>query len=242
MTHVDPGGSAVVEPPPPEIDELIGVIRNITKLMKDQARDLSRSKRLRRLILSLDGPGIGPTNETAGRPALLHWLSKVDEIIEPLETTFIDQLVAAYSSDPQRFEVLGLTANSPAWRLKHAGFSVAEAYARQPPSRFKTAEGKVLQEIEQREPVFALGDSIIGTGLAAVPVNLLSEGYQEVKENLEKLGGVAKKGASAVATGTKSVGRVVRKVVTKPLKIFKRNEQVLHRQNLPEEYPEGQSA
>jgi hypothetical protein len=223
--NVDPGGPAIAEPPPTEIAELIEVIRKVTVLIVEQANDLGRSKRFRRLIASLDGPGIEASDETAGRPALLHWLTQVDEIITPLERTFIDQLVAAYSLDPPRFEQLGLTASSPAWRLKHAAFSVAHAYAQQSPPSYKTAEGKRQQKIEQRALAFKLGDSIIGTGLAAVPVagGPLSEGYQEVKENLEALGGIAKKGASGLAAGAKSAGRVVVKVTTAPARIFRRN-------------------
>ena len=221
---VDPGGPAIAEPPT-QISELIDVIQNITLLIKQQAKDLGRSKRLRRLMSSLDGPGIGASHETEGRPALLHWLSQVDAIIDPLERTFIDQLQTAHSLDPSSFDVLGLSANSPAWRLKHAGFSVAHAYAQRSPPRYLTAEGKLIHTIEQRETAFKLGDSIIGTGLAAVPVagGLLSEGYQEVKENLEALGGIAKKGASAVVAGAKATGRVIVKVVTAPARIFKRN-------------------
>lgn len=223
--NVDPGGPAIAEPPPPEIAELIDVIQSVTVLIKEQAKDLGRSKRLQRLISSLRGPGIGASDETAGRPALLHWLTQVDEIIAPLERAFIDRLVAAYSLDPSRFEELGLTASSPAWRLKHAGFSVANAYAQQSPPSYMTAEGKLLQGVEQRAPAFELGDSIIGTGLAAVPVagGPLSEGYQEVKENLEALGGIAKKGGSAVAAGAKGAGRVLVRVVTAPGRIFRRN-------------------
>ena len=220
MTNVDPGGPALAEPPP-QIAELIDVIRKVTVLIKEQAKDLGRSKRLQRLILSLDGPGIEASDETAGRPALLYWLSQVDEIIAPLELAFTDRLVAAYSLDPPRFEELGLTASSPAWRLKHAGFSVAHAYAQQSPPWHMTAEGKLLQTIAQRDTAFKLGDSIIGTGLAAVPVagGALSEGYQEVKENLEALGGIAKKGASAVVAGVKRAGRVL----VRAGRIFRRN-------------------
>lgn len=140
-----------------------------------------------------------------------------DRIISPLEQTFVDQLVAAYLFDPDSFERLGLTASSPAWRLKHAGFSVAYAYSQQSPPRYKTAEGKVLDTIERRETAFKLGDSIVGTGLAAVPVagGLLSEGYQEVKENMEALGGMANKGASAIVAGAKGAGRAIVKVFTR---------------------------
>jgi hypothetical protein len=61
--------------------------------------------------------------------------------------------------------------------------------------------------------------------LAAVPVagGPLSEGYQEVKENLEALGGIAKKGGSAGVAGAKGAGRVVVKVATAPRRIFRRN-------------------
>jgi hypothetical protein len=79
-----------------------------------------------------------------------------------------------------------------------------------------TAEGKLRKTIEQREPAFKIGDSIIGTALAAVPVagGPLSEGYREVKENLEALGGIAEKGASAVVAGMKRARRaVVRRIV-----------------------------
>jgi hypothetical protein len=223
--NVDPGGPAIGEPPPTQIAELIDVIRNVTVLVKEQAKDLERSKRLRRLISSLDGPGIEASDETAGRPALLYWLTQVDEIIAPLERAFIDQLVAAYSLDPARFEDLGLTANSPAWRLKHAGFSVAHAYAQQSPPGYMTPEGKVLWTIEQRDTAFKLGDSIIGSGLAAVPAvgGALSEGYQEVKENLEALGGIAKKGASAGVAAVKGAGRVLVRVITAPMRIFRRS-------------------
>jgi hypothetical protein len=118
-------------------------------------------------------------------------------------------LVAAYSDDPSRFEQLGLTANSPAWRLKHAGFSVAHAYAQQAPPRYMTSEGKRLRRIRQRDTAFKLGDSIIGTGLAAVPAvgGALSEGYQEVKENLEALGWIAHKGSSAAVAIAKRIFR-----------------------------------
>jgi hypothetical protein len=217
VTTVDLGGPAIAEPPP-QIQELIGVIRQVTVLIKEQARDLGRSRRLRRLISSLDGPGIGASEATEGRPALLYWLSRIDEIIDPLETTFINQLVAAYSVDPARFEALGLTANTSAWRLKHAAFSVAAAYAQQEPPSYMSAEAKVLREIEQRGPAFEIGDSIIGSALAAVPAvgSFLSEGYQEVKENLEALGGIAKNAASAAVV----VARRAFGLIAKP---FKRN-------------------
>lgn len=212
MTTVDPGGPAIAEPPP-QIQELIGVIRQVTVLIKEQARDLGRSRRLRRLISSLDGPGIGASGATEGRPALLYWLSRIDEIIGPLETTFINQLVTAYSVDPARFEALGLTADTPAWRLKHAAFSLAAAYAQQEPPWYLSAEAKVIQEIEHRGPAFEIGDSIIGSALAAVPAagSFLSEGYQEVKENLEALGAVARKAASAAVAATRrALGWVAR--------------------------------
>jgi hypothetical protein len=45
VTNVDPGGSAIAEPPP-QIEELIGVVRKIADLIKEQAKDLGRSKRL----------------------------------------------------------------------------------------------------------------------------------------------------------------------------------------------------
>jgi hypothetical protein len=122
VTNVDSGGPAIAEPPPTQIAELIDVIQKVTVLIREQAQDLGRSKRFRRLISSLDGPGIEASDETADRPALPYWLTQVDEIIAPLERTFIDQLVAAYSLDPRRFEELGLTVSSSAWRLKHAGF------------------------------------------------------------------------------------------------------------------------
>lgn len=221
---VDPGGPAIAEPPPTQIAELIDVIRNVTVLVKEQAKDLRQSKRLRRLISSLDAPGIEGSDETEGRPALLYWLSRVDEIIDPLERIFVDQLLDAYSLDARSFEALGLTADGPAWRLKHAAFSVAHAYAQQSPPWYLTAEGKVQHTIEQRKTAFKLGDSIVGTGLAAIPGagGVLAEGYKEVKENLEALGGIAKKGASAVAAGAKAAGRGIVKVVTAPAKIFKR--------------------
>jgi hypothetical protein len=217
-SNVDPGGPAIAEPPPTEIAELIDVIHDVTKLVKQQAADLVRSKRLQRLISSLDGPGIGASAETAGRPALLYWLTQVDGIIGPLEQAFTDQLVATYSLDPDRFDDLGLTATSPAWRLKHAGFSVAHAYAQQPPPRYMPAEGKLHRTIEQREPAFKLGDSIIGTALVAVPVagGALSEGYQEVKENLEALGGIARKGASAIVALAKRAARIFRRNAPAP--------------------------
>ena len=207
--NVDPGGPAIAEPPPTQIAELINVIRNVTVLAKEQAMDLGRSRRFRRLISSLDGPGLGASDETAGRPALLYWLSQVDEIIAPLERAFIDQLVAAYADDPARFEDLGLTASSPAWRLKHAGFSVAHASAQQSPPFYMTAEGKLRWTVEQRETAFKIGDSIIGTGLAAIPGpgGALSEGYQEIKENVEALGGLLKRGASAGGAVVKRIFR-----------------------------------
>jgi hypothetical protein len=71
----------------------------------------------------------------------------------------------------------------------------------------------VLREIEQRGPAFQIGDSIIGSALAAVPAagSLLSEGYQEVKENLEALGEIAKKAASAaVAVARRALGRIAK--------------------------------
>jgi hypothetical protein len=221
--NVDPGGPAISGPPPAQIAELIDVIRNVTKLVKAQAKDLGRSKRLQRLILSLDGLGIEGSDETAGQPALLYWLSQVDEIITPLEEAFIDQLVAAYGVDPTRFEDLGLTVDSPAWRLKHAGFSAAYAYAQRPPSRFRRAEGKLLGGIKRRKTAFKIGDSIIGSALAAVPAvgGGLSEGYQEVKENLEALGGIAKRGASAGAAVVKGAGRVAIRVITAPGRIIR---------------------
>jgi hypothetical protein len=223
--NVDPGGPAIGEPPPAQITELIDVIRNVTVLVKEQANDLGRSKRLRRLILSLDGPGIAATDETTGRPALLHWLTQVGGIITPLEEVFINELVTGYLADPPRFEQLGLTATSPAWRLKHAGFSVAHAYAQQSPPPYMMPEAKRQRKVKRRETAFKIGDSIIGTGLVAVPVagGPLSEGYQEVKENLEALGGIAKKGGSAAVAGAKGAGRVVVKVVTAPRRIFRRN-------------------
>jgi hypothetical protein len=173
---------------------------------------------LRSLISRLDGPGIGASGETENRPVLLYWLSRIDEIIDPLETIFINQLVAAYAVDPARFEALGLTANTPAWRLKHAAFSVGGAYAQQEPPWYLSAEAKVLREIEQRGPAFKIGDSIIGSALSAVPVagSFLSEGYQEVKENLEALGEIAKKAASAAAV-------VARRALERIAKPFKRN-------------------
>jgi hypothetical protein len=145
-------------------------------------------------------------------------LSQIDEIIDPPETTFIDQLVAAYSADPARFEALGLTASTPAWRLKHAAFSVAAAYAQQEPPWYLSAEAKGIRKIERRGPAFEIGDSVIGSALTAVPVagSFLSEGYQEVKENLEALGEIAKRAASAgVALARRAAGRIA--------KPFKRN-------------------
>jgi hypothetical protein len=67
-------------------------------------------------------------------------------------------------------------------------------------------------------PAFEIGDSIIGSALAAVPAvgSFLSEGYQEVKENLEALGGIAKNAASAaVVVARRAFGRIA--------KPFKRN-------------------
>jgi len=222
---VNVGGPATGDPPP-QIEELINVIRSITALVKAQANDLGRSKRFRRLISSLNGPGVEPAEGIGDeRPALLYWLSQVDEIIDPLEVTFINELISAYSANSESFRQLGLTADSPAWRLKHAGYSVAEAYANGPPSRFKTEEAKIVETAEKREPQFKLGDSIIGTGLAAIPAlgGPLSEGYQEVKENLEALGGILKKAPSALGAAGKAVGRTAVKVVKAPLKILKRN-------------------
>ncbi len=94
-----PGGPAIAEPPPTQIVELIDVVQSVMVLVKEQAKDLGRSKRLRRLISSLDGPGIRGSDETDGRPALLYWLSRVDEIIDPLERTFVGELLDAYSLD-----------------------------------------------------------------------------------------------------------------------------------------------
>jgi len=218
MTTLDTGDLSIADQPPPDIEELIDVIRKITVLIKEQARDLSRSKRLRRLISSFDASVIAASVETAGRPALLHWLSQVGTIVEPLEREFIDQLRDAFSSNPSRFEDLGLTSNSAAWHLKQAGFAVAQAHAEQAPPWYKTDDGKVLYVIEERETVFKIGDSVIGTSLVAVPVagSYLSEGYKEIKENVEALGGIAKKGASGGAAGAKAVGRGLVKVVTWP--------------------------
>jgi hypothetical protein len=81
----------------------------------------------------------------------------------------------------------------------------------------------VLQTIGQRETAPKLGDSVIGTGLAAVPLlgGPLSEGYQEVKENLEALGGIAKKGASLLGAGAKGMCRVIVKVWRPPRSIIR---------------------
>ena len=146
MTTIDQGGPVIADPPP-QIQELIGVIRQVTVLIKGQTGDLGKSKRLRRLISSLDGPGIGASEATGGRPALLFWLSRIDEIIDPLETAFIGQLMEAYSSDPARFEALGLTADSPAWRLKHAAFSLAAAHSQEEPPWYLSAEARLAREI-----------------------------------------------------------------------------------------------
>jgi hypothetical protein len=219
-------GSPGTADPPPQIQELINVIRSVTALVKAQANDLSRSKRFRRLISSLNRPAVEPAEGIDDeRPALLYWLFRVDEIIDPLEVIFINELIAAYSADPDRFRQLGLTVDSPAWRLKQAGYSVAEAYANSPPSKFKTAEAKIVETAEKREPQFKLGDSIIGTGLAAIPAvgGSLSEGYQEVKENLEALGGLLKKTPSALGTAGKAAGRATLRVFKAPLKILRRH-------------------
>ena len=115
---------------------------------------------------------------------------------------------AGFALNPSRFEELGLTSNSAAWRLKQAAFSVAQAHAEQAPPWSKTEEGKLLHVIEERETSFELGNSIIGTALVAAPAvgSVLSEGYTEVKENGHELGAIAKKGSSAVVAGVKAGG------------------------------------
>lgn len=80
------------------------------------------------------------------------------------------------------------------------------------PPWYLSPEAKLAREIEQRGPAFKIGDSIIGSGLAAIPLagTFLSEGYQEVKENLEALGAIPKKAGSAAAAAKRGLGRIAK--------------------------------
>jgi hypothetical protein len=64
--------------PPSNIDQFLDLIRKCTQLIKDQAADLQRSKRLARLLRRLDLPTI------EDKPALLYRLGQIGEIVVPL--------------------------------------------------------------------------------------------------------------------------------------------------------------
>jgi hypothetical protein len=221
------GGPAVADQPPPSVDQYVDVIRATTELMERQATDLLRSKRFRRLVSSQEGVSwrrlqrpertrlaISLDDEVQG-PAILHWLERIPLIVRPLETNFINAIIQAHADDPERFVALGLTNGDPAWEFKHAAFEVARLQAEEPAAIWKTAEGKIKEGFTKRDPEFRLADSLIGTGLAAIPVegSLICEGYQEAKEGLEGLGAVAKSLGGAVARGAKAGGKKVAKVL-----------------------------
>ena len=69
----------------------------------------------------------------------------------------------------------------------------------------------MIDSIEKRDANFKVGDTIVGSGLIAIPLigAPLSEGYEEVKENLETLGGFIKKAPSAFGSGARKVGKVL---------------------------------
>ena len=202
----DAGGAQVVGPPPDDIDQFIEVIHTATDLMKRQAGDLVRSKRFRRLVASQAGePWFRPLgapvvpedprlDDPVQDPAILHWLKRVSLIVEPLEESFIAALRSAYAEDPERFASLGLSNNSAAWKFKHAALEVARLHAEEPPHVFQTEAGKLKETFGKRDPEFKVLDTLIGTGLAAIPVGgpWASEGYQEMKGSLEGLGSMMK--------------------------------------------------
>jgi hypothetical protein len=200
------------------IDELIELITTVTRLMKDQANDLLRSKRFQRFATKYR-PSPRPTNPpqlVSAKPPLLYSLEPEQfvPLIDALEEQLRFQLTSAYASNPGLFQNLGLTVGSDAWRLKYAAFQTATVYADSPSSFLKRGESRVVENIEKRDAAFEIGDTAIGTAMEAIPFvgSALSHSYEEVKENLKALGGVVAKIGGGIATALDAVKSAPRKV------------------------------
>lgn len=207
MANVGTAPPPVVDGPPPAegIDELIDLIKTVTRLMKGQANDLLRSKRFQRFATRYQ-PSPRPTNPSqtvTAKPPLLYSLEAEQfvPLIDTLDEELRRQLTSAYESNPVRFQNLGLTVDSDPWRLKYAAFQTATAYADSPPSVLKRGERRVVESLQKRDAAFEIGDTAIGSALEAIPIlgSGLSHGYEEVKENLKALGGVVAKIGGGIA-------------------------------------------